>query len=296
MRVERTEIEKVLRETFRTLQTVHPQLLAAGLSYFALFSLAPLLVVLVTFAGHIVSRPAAQQLVLDRINQWLTPDASFAVLQWLNHSATPHHHRRATVVGLALSAFAGSQVLGQMKHILNLVWDVKHPPRSMIHKWLRSGTFNIVMVAALGLLVVAGVVLDTGMAVVWQFFRDLLPTYFSQHGALIQLANFGLSLAVFAFLLALIYRYVPDTPVYWRDVRVGAAMTSLLLAVGKIILAIYFGIHRFKSIYGAAGSVFVLVFSLFVASNIFIFGAAFTRAWAEHYGSRGLTRRREKRR
>ena len=98
--------------------------------------------------------------------------------------------------------------------------------------------------------------------------------------------NFAVSLFCFCMLFALIYRFIPDTPMAWEDVWAGSLLTSILLAIGKVCVSLYVNYAAFASGYGAASSVFVLLLSIYIGANIFIFGGAFTRAYSEHYGSR----------
>jgi membrane protein len=263
-----------------------PELLAAGLSYFALFSLAPLLLVIITVTRQIISKPAAQQLIMDRASLWMSDEAMDSIQGWIN-APPPHHPHQAAVIGLIIAAVAGSQVLGYMKRSLNRIWDCRAVKKESAWKsWASAWVVNLLMLAALGTFLMCSLILDTLAGVVWKFFRDVLPAHILYSASWLQGINFAVSLFCFCLLFALIYRLVPDTPMMWEDVWASALVTSLLLAIGKVCVSIYVNFAAFASGYGAASSVLVVLLSIYIGANIFIFGAVFTRTYAEVYGSR----------
>ena len=253
------ELRAFIWETVVRWRALDPELLAAGLSYFSLFSLAPLLLVVLTFSHQILSRPAAQQLILDRISLWMSDDAVNFIQNWMDAPAAPHSHG-ATFLGLMIAALAGSQVLGYMKRILNRIWDTRRRKKMPPWKdWLSYWGLNLVMLAALGLFLILSLLLDMLAVVIWKFFRDTLPETVLQSAAWLQGINFAASLFGFCLLFALIYRFVPDTSMAWEDVWAGALFTSILLAIGKVCVSLYVNYAAFASGYGAASSVFILV-------------------------------------
>lgn len=263
-----------------------PELMAAGLSYFALFSFAPLLFLTLTFAGRVVSRPEAKQVIMDRVSLWLADDTADSLQAWMDRPASQRHHKGTTFFGLLIASVAGAQVLGYMKRILNRIWDVRPKKRAAWKTWILSWLFNFMMLMVLGAFLTLSIVLDTSVGIFWKFFRGWLPAHLILSASWLQGMNFAVSLFFFCLLFALIYRFVPDTKMEWGDVWAGALMTSILLAIGKVGLSLYLSIATFASVFGAASSVIVLLFSIYVGANIFVFGGAFTRVYAELYGSR----------
>ena len=274
-----------VRETWPRWRALDPELLAAGLSYFTLFSLAPLLLVLLTLSGPILSRPHAQELILDRASLWLGDGAMESVKVWMNAPASPHPHR-AAFLGLLISVVAGSQVMGYVKRTLNRIWDLRQEPYvSVCKEWLLYWLHNVVMLGAFALFLILSLFLEMAARGTWGLFRAVLPMTTSHSISWFQGINFGVSLFSFCLLFGLIFRFVPDAPMAWEDVWGGALLTSILLAIGKACVMLYAGYATFATGYGAASSVLVLLLSIYIGANIFIFGAVFTRAYSEHYGS-----------
>jgi membrane protein len=274
------------RLTLPLWRDLDPELMAAGLSYFALFSLAPLLFVVLTVASHFISQPAAQQMILDRASLWMTDDAADMLDAWINTPLSRHTHS-AAFFSLIVAAITGSQVLGYMKRILNRIWHVRPRKKDAAWKtWMYSWFFNLLMLMVLGLFLSMSLLMDASAGMVWKFFRDILPENLLRSASWLQGLNFAVSLFFFCLLFGMIYRFVPDAPMEWEDVWAGALVTSILLAIGKVVLSLYLSLATFASAFGAASSLVILLFSIYVGSNIFIFGGVFTRAYAEFYGSR----------
>jgi len=273
-------------------RALDPEILAAGLSYFALFSLAPLLFVVLTVGTHVMSLPTARQVILDRASLWMTDEASDTLDSWMSQP-TPHHSKSATFLGLLVAAWAGSQVLGYMKRILNRIWETRSRKSAPFWKdYLLSTLFNFFMLGILGFFLTFSLILDAMGGALWKFFRDILPSHIIHAASWLQGINFAVSLFCFCLLFGMIYRFIPDASMAWEDVWAGALVTSILLAIGKVVLSLYLTFATFASGYGAAGSILIVLFSIYIGAQIFIFGGVFTRTYAEYYGSRKHLRKK----
>jgi len=303
MRIISPQTKVFLEDVWPRWQKLQADFLAAGISYFALFSLAPLLILLVTVTGYLVSQPRMQSIVLEKVSIWISPEATDLLSDWMTKTTLEKKKntmlpqtedvqkdqstkKGSTWLGLLLLAFGASQALNQTRRILNIVWEVPRQPQNIFKTMFHTGLWNVLMLSGLGILLLAFFAVDAGVAFIWNFFRHYLPEVLQNNVLLLQGFNFITSLCLITLLLCLTYRYVPDAKVRWQDVWAGAITTAVLLALGKVSISIYLSFSGLQSLYGAASSLLILLLSMHVAAHIFIIGAVFTRSWAELHGSR----------
>ena len=197
-------------------------------------------------------------------------------------SAQPTVGVVATVISVIILLFGASGVFGQLQASLNRIWGVKPKPGrgvlGMIQDRLLSFGFTLVV----GFLLLVSLLLTAGIALVADLAGGLMPA----SETLTQLLNFVLSLAIITLLFAMIFKFLPDAKIAWRDVWIGAFLTALLFTVGKFALGLYLGKSSVASSYGAAGSLIVLLLWVYYSSLILFFGAEFTQVYANRFGSR----------
>jgi membrane protein len=271
---------QLLRQAAADWQRDNAARLGAALSYYTLFSVAPLLVVAIGVAGLAFGREAAQGQIVREL-QGLVGEAGARALQdMVEASRRPQAGVLATVVGVATLLLGATGAFAELKSALNVVWDV--PERGGGLKALLLGRlWSFAMVLAIGFLLMVSLVLSAAIAAADGFFH-----WMGVPGAAAQLANAAVSFVVITVLFALIFKFLPDTEVAWGDVWAGAVFTSALFAVGKAAIGLYLGRSGLASAYGAAGSVVVLVVWVYYAAQIFFFGAEMTQAYARRHGSR----------
>jgi membrane protein len=256
--------------------------LGAALAFYTLLSLAPLLILAVGICGLVFSRSTVEQNLLIQI-QRIAGAYSAGLVKTLIEN--PQHTKSGVVAGVSalLTLFFGaSGVFAELRDSLNLIWDA--PPRfagwrGMI--WQRLLSFG--MVLALGFLVMASLILSTVFSLVAKFFGNLVPANTVIVG---EVSNTALSFLAISILFALIFKFVPDAEICWRDVIIGAFMTSVLFNIGKMLLTLYLRTAGVGSAYGAAGSVVALVVWVYYSAQIFLYGAVLTRVYADRFGSR----------
>ncbi len=191
----------------------------------------------------------------------------------------------ATAGALLTLVLGATGVFAELKAAMNVVWDVKEaerPRRSFLVDLLRNRLWSFAMVLAVGFLLLVSLVISALLSAA----QGALGRFVSEPGVVLQYANAVVSFAMITALFALIFKFLPDTRVAWSDVWVGAALTSLLFGAGKYLIGLYLGRSSVASVYGAAGSVVVLIVWVYYAAQIFFFGAELTQAFARRHGSR----------
>jgi membrane protein len=255
--------------------------LGAALAYYTLLSLAPLLILAVAITGLVFSQSQAEQDLLAQADRILGTTSAHVLHALVNSTHQTKGGLIAGLAGLVTLFFGASGVFAELRDSLNLIWDVpvrEFGWRGMVGQRL----FAFGMVLALGLLLLASVSLSAWLGVVTAFFGDQLPV----HAVMVsELGNAFLSLTAVSIFFMLIFKFVPEAKVAWRDVAVGAIATALLFGVGRALLTLYLSTAAVGSAYGAAGSLVAFVVWVYYSAQIFFFGAIFTRVYATRYGS-----------
>jgi membrane protein len=268
---------EVLRSTAEKWSAHNAPRLGASLAYYTLLSLAPLLILIVAICGLVFAKSTAEHKVLQQA-QDLAGDSGARTLKMLLDNT--HHARSgiiATLAALVALLFGASGVFVELRESLNTIWEAPKKLSGLRGVlWQRLVSFG--MVLTLGFLLLSSLLVSAGLGLLARFFRDMLPP----HTAIVsEAANFVISVVAVAVLFALIFKFVPDVSLPWRDVGVGALVTAILFSVGRALVALYLETAGVGSTYGAAGSLVALVVWVYYSAQIFFFGAVFTRVWAD---------------
>jgi membrane protein len=246
----------------------------AALAYYSVFSIGPLLIIAVAIAGMAFGEDAARGEVELQL-RGLLGDASAkaidAVLAGANHS---QQGIVATIVGTTVLLFTAMGVVVELKDAFNTVWEVDAKKISGIRQFIRSYLVSLAAVVSLGFLLLVSLVFTTALSAAGKYFSAQLPE------AAMQLTGSLVSFAAITALFAMMFKWLPDTPVWWRDVWLGAAITAALFEIGKLLIGIYIGKESFDSTYGAAASLVVLLIWVYYSSQIVLLGAEFTHVYA----------------
>jgi membrane protein len=275
-------ILSVLKEAFGDWKEDKASRLAAALSYYTAFSIAPLLLIAIAVAGVVLGPKAAQGQVFGQLEGLLGPEAAGAVEAAIGKSQQTGANTLSAIIGLVTLVWSASNVFAQLQDALNTIWEVQPKPGAGIIGTLKRRFLSMTMVLGIGFMLLVSLVLSAALAVLGQFFSSVLPG-----GEVIgQAVNFIISFGVITLLFGAIYKVLPDVEIAWSDVWVGAATTALLFTVGKLLIGLYLGHASVGSTYGAAGSLLVLLIWVYYSSQILFFGAEFTQVYARRYGSR----------
>ncbi len=276
----------VVKESFGEWENDNVPRLSAALSYYTLFSLAPLLIVIVGIAGLVLGQSAAKGQLQSQLQGQLGGTGSNLIQSILQHASSPGSNIAATVIGFAVLFYGATTVFVELRGALNQVWDV--PPRQSggIAGLVKERILPFFMILGIGLLLLVSIALSWGVALAGNFVQSALPL----PAWALQIFQFIVSTAVITVLFAVLYVAVPDKKIPWSDVWVGAGFTALLFTIGKTLLAAYLGYTSMGSAYGAAASAVLFLFWIYWSAQIFFFGAEFTEVYSRRLGSRRARR------
>ncbi len=265
----------LLKQTFNEwLEDKAPQL-GAALAYYTVFSLAPLILVLLAVIGFIFrDNPAgAWGKITQQMSYFLDKSAVDVVQNIAQKAAQPSKGLLATIIGIALALFGASGVFGQLQDALNTIWGVKAKPGAGIWGFLRTRFLSFAMVGGVCFLLLVSLTLESVLKGFSHYIQSALPG-----GAVLALLVYWIfDLAVVIVLFAIIFKFLPDAKIQWRDVWVGAALTAIFFATGKWALGLYLGSGSAASAYGAASSLITLLLWVYYSSQILLFGVEFTQ-------------------
>lgn len=273
---------QMLKETFREWKEDEALQLGAALAYYTIFSIAPMLLVVISVAGLVWEREAVQGQIVQQAQGLVGRDGAEAIQTMVvNAGKREGTGILATVIGLVTILFGATGVFAQLQSSLNHIWNVEPKPGAGVKGLLKVRLVSFGMILAIGFLLLVSLVISAGLAALDSFMGGLMPAAHFLVSALAFLVGF----AVITLLFALIYRFLPDVRIAWRDVWIGAAFTSLLFVIGKFLIGLYLGNSSVGSTYGAAGSLVVLLLWIYYSTQILFFGAEFTQVYAKHRGS-----------
>ena len=266
----------LLRKTFSAWNDHEAPALGAALAFYSILSLAPLLVLVVAIGAMVFGHSAAQDQIIAQVEAMIGKDGADAVRGVLQHAQQPASGTFASVVGVITLLFGAAGVFGELRVALNKIWDVKPNPAAGVWGVIKQRLFSFGMVLAVGFLLLVSLIFSAVLAALGKFLSGALPP----PETVLSGSNIFISLAGIAFLFALIFKYVPETKIAWRDVWVGALATAFFFTLGKYLIGLYLGKAAVGSPYGAAGSLVVVIVWVYYSSMIFLFGAEFTHALA----------------
>src|SRR5947207_3453886 len=274
----------LLKQTFSEwLEDKAPQL-GAALAYYTVFSLAPLILVLLAIVGLLFHNdPGAWNKLTEQMGAFLDKHAVDMVRNIAQKASQPSKGMLATVIGILLALFGASGVFGQLQDALNTVWGVKAKPGGGIWAFLRSRFLSFAMVGGVCFLLLVSLTLESVLKGFSHYIQGVLPG-----GIVIAMAVYWIfDLAVVILLFAIIFNFLRFAKLQWRDVWIGAAMTAIFFAIGKWALGLYLVRGCAASAYGAASSLITLLLWVYYSSQILLFGAEFTQVYASQAG-RGI--------
>jgi membrane protein len=264
--------------------------MGAALAYYTMLSLAPLLVIALSIAGWVLGEKAASGELMDQIRGMVGPDGAKAIESMINGARNHKEGTVATIIGTVTLLIGATSVVGELRRALNRIWNVPEPKDTSIADTAKQQSYLIGLVLASGFLLLVSLVVSAALAAAGKYLQSLLPAPAMVFEAL----NFIVSLAVLTGIFAVIFKYLPQVNVQWKDVLLGAAVTSVLFTLGKFLIGLYLGKASLGSTYGAAGSLVVVLVWVYYSAQIFFFGAEFTQVYSRLHGSDPLKGREKK--
>ncbi len=257
--------------------------MGAALAYYTLFSIAPLLIIVIAVAGFFLGAEAARGEILDQIRGLIGDEGAIAIQGLLKSASEPKQGLIAGAVGMLTLIVGATGAFAELQSDLDRIWrSPVEKTRSGIWTMLRKRMLSFGMVLAIAFLLLVSLVVSAGLSAFEAWSTALAPGL----GVLLTATNLCVSFAIVTGLFALMYKMLPSTNIQWRDVWVGAAVTALLFTIGKFLIGLYLGKAGVGSAFGAAGSLVVLIVWVYYSAQIFLLGAEFTWVYAHRHGSR----------
>ena len=255
--------------------------LGASLAYYTLFSLAPMLVVAIAIAGQLFGEEAVRGEIVMQVDGLIGTEGARALQALLRGAQRDDTSGPAALIGTATFLLAATGAFMELQHALNTIFRVKQAPGSRIREFIVDRVRSFGLVLSIGFLLIVSLLVSAALSALTSWVQNLRTQPVSFVWELVDLVA---SLGVITVLLALIYRYLPDVRLRWRDVWFGAMVTAILFILGKELIGLYLGRSSVASSYGAAGSVMVLLLWVYYSAQIMLFGAELTRVRAKHLG------------
>jgi membrane protein len=251
----------------------------AALAYYSVFSLGPIIVIVIAVAGFFFGRDAVSGQVASSIKDMLGDNGAKAVQAMLADAGRPREGLIATLMGLGALIFAAIGVVVQLKDALNTVWEVDETPGHGVWHFVRNYVVSLAAVLALGFLLLVSLLVTAGLAVFGKYAAPYAQEW------LLHAVTILTSVGVISLLFAMMFKWLPDATIDWYDVWLGAVLTAVLFEIGKSAIGFYIGKQGLESTYGAAASIIVILIWVYYSSQIILMGAEVTHAFAKHKGS-----------
>jgi len=266
-------VSQTLKEWMHDRAELH----GAALAYYAAFSIAPLLVIIVSIINFVYRADQLPQ-VERQIALVMGNDAAVAIVATMRGIHAQGGSTTATVISIVTLLVGATGLFTALQEAINTIWNVPPRPGRLWTEVVRTRFLSFVLVIAICILLLASLLISTALAAISAFFEALFPIT----AAVWPVVDFSVSFAITTVLFAMIFKILPDAHVLWSDVWIGAAVTAALFAVGKIVIGLYLGRSAFVSAYGAAGSLAVLLAWVYYSSQILFLGAEFTQVYTNH--------------
>ena len=272
----------LVKDTFNKWLADNAPRLGASIAFYTISSLAPLLIIAIAVAALFFGQQAAEGQIVGQMASLVGQDGGKAIETTLAATRQQHSGVIATIIGIGALIVASTGLFVELQSSLNDIWGVKPKPNdSAVKSLLKSRLISFSMVVGIGFLLMVSLIISAVISALGESMKAWIPEY----PLLLQISNQLISFGIITALFAMMYKILPDTPISWRDVWVGAAVTAVLFTLGKFLIGLYLGRSSMASAYGAAGSFVVILVWIYYSSMLFFFGAEFTCIYARQHGS-----------
>ena len=281
-----SNLPSLLKLTYQDWKEDKASRLSAALAYYTIFSLAPMLLIIIAVTGLFWARDVVQTQVLNQIEGLVGAEGRAFIADLLTGASNPARGVVATIVGIITLLWGALGVFNELHNALNTIWEVKEEETAgfveAVKKVIFGRLLSFSMLLGIGFLLLVSLVISAGLSAVQETIGNAIPV----SEILLQIVNLIISIGVITVLFALIFKFLPDAEIAWRDVWLGAFVTSILFSIGKFVIGLYLGNSSVGSSFGAAGSLVVLLLWIYYSAQILLFGAEFTQVYANNYGSK----------
>lgn len=257
--------------------------LSAALSYYTVFSIAPMLIVIITLCDIFLGKEAIEGSIYGQINSLVGNQAALQIQQMIRNASLSGDFTWATIVGVVTLVIGATSVFGEIQDSINFIWQLKAKPKNGLLKILINRALSFSMVISLGFILMVSLILN---GIIELFSKQLAHLFPEVTMVLIYVVNLALTFFIITLLFAIIFKVLPDAKVRWKHVFTGAMATSVLFMVGKFAIGLYLGSSKVGSAYGAAGSIVIILLWVYYSAIILYFGAEFTQVYVQYYGGK----------
>ena len=273
----------ILKNTYSNFISDRGLKLSASLSYYTLFSLAPLLLLLISLAGFFYGREAIQGHVFNEINGLIGNQAALQIQEIIKNMELSGKTRTALFVGIITLLIGATSVFSEIQDSINMIWKLKVKPKRGWVKILKDRLLSSSLIVGFGFLLIVSLVINGVLLMLNNFLKSYFPDVTI---ILFQIINIIISFGVITILFGIIFKVLPDAKIDWKDVRIGAFFTACLFMIGRFVIGLYIQSSSTGTAYGAAGSLIVILVWVYYTAAILYFGAEFTKVYIEHIGSK----------
>lgn len=259
-------------------------MLAAGLAYYTIFSLAPLLVIIINMAGWVLGPKAAEGMLVDQIGGVVTPQVAETIEKAVENLNEANHRGVSTVISAVITLVGASMMFVQLKRAINFLWGLAPEPGQGLFITLRTQLLSFGMVFLFGVLTIIVMGLSAMLLGAFTYLESMAPGL----GDYLPQINFGPLFLIFLGLFIITFKFLPDAHIAWKDVWLGAGITALLFTIGEFLIGAYLGMANLGSTFGAASSLVLVLLWIYYSMQIILFGAKLTQKYADQFGS-GIT-------
>lgn len=275
----------LLKESFQEWNADHASRLAAALSYYTIFSLAPFVLIILTLLGWIYQDETFSVLLLDEVANVVGESGAAVFKSIIAAASQPAENAWAAVIGGVTAVVGATGIFVQLKDALNTAWGVTESRFKGVWGVLLVRVISIAAILVIYFLLLVSLILSTVLSVV----TSRVNSSGAETAVLIQILNQVIMVGFITVIFALMYKFLPDTKIAWKDVWIGAFFTSLLFNIGKFLIGLYIGNSHIGSSFGAAGSVLVILVWVYYSAQIVLFGAEFTQVYSKRVGTKMKT-------
>lgn len=254
---------------------------SASLSYYTIFSIAPMLIIAIAIGSFLFGRAAIEGHLFGQINSIVGNEAALQIQEMLRHTTLRKNNLLATIAGIGVFFIGATGVFGEIQSTINRIWGLKARPKKGIIRYFVDRVLSFAMVVSIGFLMVVSLIASTVIGILNHKLNSILP----EAAFVIVIVNNTISLLIISLLFAVVFKYLPDSIVKWKDAWIGSLFTSALFLLGKYLIGLYLSASSGASAYGAAGSVVILLLWVYYSSILLYFGAEFTKSYALRHGS-----------
>jgi membrane protein len=258
---------------------------SASLAYYTVFSLAPMLIIIFAITGVLFGRDAIQGEVYEQISGLIGPEAAIQVQETIKNSKVTGGNFFASTVSIIVLVIGATAIFGEIQDSLNKIWGLKATPKRGWLKMLVNRLLSFSLIISLGFIMMVSLLLHALVAWLTNWLEQFSNTFAA---VLVVIIDSSLAFIITAFVFALIFKVLPDAKIKWRDVIVGAIFTAVFFTLGRLGIGYYLGQSNLGSVYGAAGSVIIIMLWVYYSSIILYLGAVFTKVYAKLYGGKIL--------